>query len=55
MRKEDLRIAAGLTSTVIAKLGHNEDVSTKVLLKICNALDCRIEDIMGIVEDKGDL
>ena len=54
MRKEDLRVAAGLTSTAIAKLGRNEDVSTKVLLKICNALDCSIEDIMEIVEDKGD-
>ena len=49
MKKEDLRVAAGLTSTAIAKLGRNEDVSTKVLLKICNVLDCDIVDIMEIV------
>ena len=49
MKKEDLRVAAGLTSTAIAKLGRNEDVSTKVLLKICNILDCDIADIMEIV------
>ena len=49
MKKEDLRVAAGLTSTAIAKLGRNEDVSTKVLLKICNVLDCDIADIMEIV------
>ena len=48
MKKEDLRVAAGLTSTAIAKLGRNENVSTKVLLKICNVLDCDIADIMEI-------
>lgn len=50
MKKEDLRLAAGLTSTAIAKLGRNEDVSTKILLKICQTLDCDISDIMEIVE-----
>ena len=50
MRKEDLRLAAGLTSTAIAKLGRNEDVSTKILIKICKTLDCDISDIMEIVE-----
>ena len=50
MRKEDLRLAAGLTTTAIAKLGRNEDVSTKILLKICKTLDCDISDIVEIVE-----
>lgn len=50
MKKEDLRLAAGLTSTAIAKLGRNEDVSTKILLKICKALDCDLADIVEIVE-----
>lgn len=52
MRKEDLRIAAGLTSTAIAKLGRNEDVSTKILLKICQTLNCEISDIVEIIADK---
>ena len=51
MKKEDLRKAAGITTTAMAKLGRNEDVSTKVLLKICNVLNCSIEDIMEIVTD----
>ena len=42
MKKEDLRKAAGITITAMAKLGRNEDVSTKILLKICAVLDCRI-------------
>lgn len=51
MKKEDLRLAAGLTTTAMAKLGRNEDVKTSVLLKICKALDCDLSDIMEIVED----
>lgn len=35
MLKTDLRLAAGLTTNVIAKLGRNENVSTEVLGKIC--------------------
>ena len=50
MKKEDLRLAAGLTTTAMAKLGRNEDVKTSVLLKICKVLDCDISDIMEIVE-----
>ena len=49
MKKEDLRKAAGLTTTAMAKLGRNEDVKTSVLLKICNVLHCDISDIMEII------
>lgn len=54
MKKEDLRKAAGITTTAMAKFGRNEDVKTSVLLKICNVLQCDISDIMEIVnqEDK---
>ena len=34
------------------KMGRNGHVTTEILLKICTALDCKIEDIMKIVEDK---
>ncbi len=51
MRKEDLRVAAGITTTAMAKLGRNEDVKTSILIKICNVLQCDISDIMEIVDD----
>ena len=51
MKKEDLRIKAGLSTNTIAKLGKNENVNTDMLVKICFALDCDISDIMEIVED----
>ncbi len=51
MRKEDLRLAAGLTTTAIAKLGRNETVHMDILFKICKALDCGIEDILEVVKE----
>ena len=49
MKKKDLREATGLTTNTIAKMGKGGDVSTQVLRKICEALDCKIEDIVTIV------
>lgn len=48
MNKKDLRIASGVSTAVIAKLGKGENVTTDVLLKICGALNCDISDIMEI-------
>jgi DNA-binding Xre family transcriptional regulator len=48
MNKKDLRLSAGVSTAVIAKLGKGENVTTDVLLKICNVLDCDIADIMEI-------
>lgn len=48
MNKKDLRIASGVSTAVIAKLGKGENVTTDILLKICYALDCDITDIMEI-------
>ena len=52
MNKTDLRIAAGITTTALAKLGKNENVNTEVLVRICKALECNIEDIMEIVDEE---
>lgn len=51
MKKKDLREAAGISTSSMAKLGKNENVNTEILLKICKALNCDISDIMEIVED----
>ena len=53
MNKTDLRLAAGITTTALAKLGKNENVNTEVLAKICKVLRCGVDDIMEFVpEDK---
>lgn len=52
MKKSALRKEAGISSSSLAKLGKGENVTTDVILKICIALDCRVEDIMEIVKDE---
>lgn len=51
MNKTDLRLAAGITTTALAKLGRNENVNTEVLVKICRVLNCGIEDIMELIPE----
>jgi len=48
MNKSDLRNATGLSTSVIAKLGKGQSVTTDVLVKICYALDCDFGDIMSV-------
>jgi len=51
MKKKDLCIKAGISSASVTKLGKNGHVSTEILLRICTALNCKIEDIMEIVPE----
>ncbi len=51
MNRADLQDAAKISSSTIAKLGKGENVTTEVLIKICEALDCKLEDIMENVEE----
>ena len=51
MKKKELGEAAGISNSLIAKLGKNENVTVDVLVRICTALDCRIEDIMELIPD----
>lgn len=46
LKKKDLREMAGLSTNVIAKMSKNGDVSTQVLRKISEALNCKVEDIV---------
>ncbi|MEG0355496.1 MAG: helix-turn-helix transcriptional regulator [Lachnospiraceae bacterium] len=50
--KKDLRKMAGVSTNAMAKMGRSEDVSTQVLRKICQTLDCKIEDIIEIVPEE---
>lgn len=53
MKKKDLGEAAGISNSLIAKMGKNENVTVDVLVRICSALNCGIDDIMELVpEDK---
>ena len=52
MRKEDLRLAAGLTTNMIANMGKGKHISMDTLIKICETLDCGILDVIELVRDE---
>lgn len=48
MKKKDLRALTGISSASMAKLGKGENVTTDVLVRICDALGCELSDIMEL-------
>lgn len=54
MNKKDLKEATGLSAASIAKLGKGANITTDVLLKICETMDCELEDIMEIKREQRD-
>ena len=50
IKKKDLSIKAGVSPATITKMGKGGHVTTEVLVKICTALNCGIDDVMEIVE-----
>ncbi len=51
MKRKDLQEVAGISSASVAKLGKGDNISTDILVRICEALDCDIMDIMELVKD----
>ena len=51
MKRIDLAATTHLTPNTFASLGKNKEVSMETLNKICNQLDCRIEDILEHIPD----
>ena len=52
MTKTELRLAADISTTTLAKLGKDETVSMDVMLRICKVLNCGIEDVIEIVKEE---
>ena len=55
MSKTDLRTKTKISTSTLAKLGKDEMVSTEVLSKICDVLNCSIGDIMDLVRDEDEI
>ena len=49
IKRTQLRIDAGISSNALAKLGKNESVQLEVLAKICNYLQCNIDEIVEFI------
>jgi DNA-binding Xre family transcriptional regulator len=54
IKKKDLCVLASISPATVTKMGKGGHVTTEVLVKICNALNCSIEDIMEVVPDSSE-
>lgn len=52
MKKKDLIRIAELSPCTMTSLKNGENLNTSSLNRICNALGCRIEDIMEHIPDE---
>lgn len=51
MKKKELIAISGVSKSTIAKMTHDEHVSTEMIAKICAALHVDIADIVEVVPD----
>ena len=55
MKSKDLAAKAGISATTLAKMKKDgATVSSDVLVKICTALECTVDEIMEIVPTEKD-
>ena len=50
MKQKDLSELTGISSFTITKMRNDDIVNVDTLVRICEALDCRIEDIVELVQ-----
>lgn len=51
IKKSDLKKKAGISSAYLAKLGKGDNITTDVLLRICEVMNCRIEEILETIKE----
>ena len=51
LKKKDLRELASIGNSTMTKLANDENVTMEVMAKICNALNCKMDDIVEIIPD----
>lgn len=51
LNNNDFMEKAHISKSTFYKLKHNENVTTDVLLRICNELDCDIYDVLECIEE----
>jgi DNA (cytosine-5)-methyltransferase 1 len=52
MNRTALKVAAGISFNVLAKMGKGEPVSMESMMKVCSALNCDIADVMELEKDE---
>jgi DNA (cytosine-5)-methyltransferase 1 len=55
MTKTEMRKAAGISTNVLAKMGKNETVSMETLARIAAVMECGLDDIVELTNDRKDV
>ena len=51
MKKTDLQKAANLSSSALAKMGKKQTITMDALGRICQALNCEVEDVVQYIRE----
>lgn len=52
IRKEDLRLASGLTANMLANMGKGKNISMETRVRICETLNGEILDVIALAQDE---
>lgn len=52
IKKKDLKEMASIGNSTMTKLAKDENVTMDVMAKICNALNCTMDEIVEVLPDE---
>ena len=52
MKKGELCRKAGISTNAIGKMAKGQNITVDILVKICTALDCGLNDIMELIPEQ---
>lgn len=53
LKKSDLQNMANLSQTTMTKLSRGQNLTTDILVRVCSALNCNLEDIAEVIQING--
>lgn len=53
LKRKDLMALSGISQSSVTKMGRNGNVNTDILVRICLALRCDIDDIAEVILPEG--
>lgn len=53
LKKKDLCDMASISTSSVTKLSNDQNVNTEILAKICDALNCEIQDVVEVIHESG--
>jgi DNA-binding Xre family transcriptional regulator len=51
IKRKELSRIAGVGNSTLTKMSKNENVNVDILVRICNALNCDLQDVAELVPD----